>query len=54
MSIKYFIYTAVLEGVALAPVAVSGIGHAGPNGGFLVIWQNCDQSNFPLCKGEIL
>ena len=31
----YFIYSALIEGLALAPVAISGIGHAGPNGGIL-------------------
>lgn len=35
MPIRYFIYSAIIEGVALAPVAIAGIGHAGPNGGFL-------------------
>jgi hypothetical protein len=35
MPIRYFIYSAIIEGLVLAPVAVSGIGHAGPNGGIL-------------------
>jgi hypothetical protein len=37
MPIKYFIYSAVIEGLLLAPVATSGIGHAGPNGGILAL-----------------
>lgn len=35
MPIRYFIYSALVEGLVLAPVAISGIGHAGPNSGIL-------------------
>ncbi|HEV7397093.1 MAG TPA: hypothetical protein VGN86_11325 [Pyrinomonadaceae bacterium] len=34
---RYFIYSALSEGLALAPVAIAGIGHAGPNGGILAL-----------------
>ena len=37
MPLRYFIYSAVVEGLVLAPVAISGVGHAGPNGGFLAL-----------------
>jgi hypothetical protein len=32
MPIKYFIWSAIIEGLALTPVAIAGIGHAGPDG----------------------
>jgi len=32
MPIQYFIWSAIIEGLALTPVAIEGIGHAGPNG----------------------
>ena len=35
MPTRYCIYSALIEGLALAPVAIYGIGHAGPNGGIL-------------------
>jgi hypothetical protein len=35
MRIKYFIYSATIEALALTPLAISGMGHAGPNGGWL-------------------
>ena len=37
MPIRYFIYSVIIEGLALAPVAIAGIGHAGPNGGILAL-----------------
>ncbi|HSE22375.1 MAG TPA: hypothetical protein VLB68_11990 [Pyrinomonadaceae bacterium] len=37
MPIRYFIYSAIVEALALTPVAVAGIGHAGPNGGLLAL-----------------
>ena len=35
MPTRYFIVSAIVEGLALTPVAIAGIGHAGPNGGIL-------------------
>lgn len=35
MPIRYFISSAVLEALVLAPVAISRFSHAGPNGGIL-------------------
>jgi len=35
MPIRYFIWSALVEALVLAPVAVWGIGHAGPEGGIL-------------------
>jgi hypothetical protein len=37
MPTRYFFYSAVIEGLALSPIAISGIGHAGPNGGILAL-----------------
>ncbi len=35
MPIRYFICTAIIEALAATPVAISGMGHAGPKGGIL-------------------
>ena len=37
MPTRYFIYSAIIEGLALTPVAITGIGHAGPNGGIIAL-----------------
>jgi hypothetical protein len=37
MPTRYFFYLAVIEGLVLSPVAIAGIGHAGPNGGILAL-----------------
>jgi hypothetical protein len=37
MPIRYFFYSAIIEATALTPVAIAGIGHAGPNGGILAL-----------------
>ena len=37
MPIRYFIYSAIIEALVLAPLAIAGMGHAGPNGGILAL-----------------
>jgi hypothetical protein len=39
LKIKFMIAAAIVEAVALTPLAISGMGHAGPNGG-LIAWAS--------------
>ena len=37
MPTRYFICSAIIEGLGLIPLAIAGMGHAGPNGGVLAL-----------------
>ena len=54
MTIKPLVYAAIIEGASLTPLAISGMGHAGPNGGLLALVSFLVNLPGIICVGWVM